>query len=153
MHAIHCQKVLQACKTVASSVLQVVVTDVEECMEALHENVTANLPSHCKLRPDIWRQPSSDEPNTLQSSQQAEPAGASIPQQASSQVSERQAHILHDATNKSSRTLQDADANSRTASIAQQNSTDVSVAELDWAQDPCFLSPPFEVVLIADVVS
>lgn len=122
-------------------------------MEALHENVTANLPSHCKLRPDIWRQPSSDETSTLHSSHSIEAAEPSGPQQASSQALERQAHTYHDATNMSSRTVQDADANVRTASNAQQKSTDVSVAELDWAQDASFLSPPFEVVLIADVVS
>ena len=37
--------------------LQVVVTDVDECLEALHDNISANLPAHCTLVPECLAQP------------------------------------------------------------------------------------------------
>lgn len=117
-------------------------------MESLHENVTANLPKHCKLRPDIWKQPSSDASEPLHSIQHsaAEPAQ---PQQASSQTAYTHCTDTSGADNLSNAKTDAA----RDDSDAQEPITDVSVAELDWAQDPAFLSPPYEVVLIADVVS
>lgn len=132
---------------------QVVVTDVEECLEALHENVAANLPKHCTLRPDIWKQPDTTGSEASPSSQQQSDAHPQDDQQPASHASASQHDAAPPASNLNGISLDTASPSSRQDPNAQQALTEVSVADLDWAQDPAFLSPPFEVVLIADVVS
>ena len=121
-------------------------------MESLHENVTANLPKHCKLRPDIWKQPSSKASEPLHSAQRSA-SESDQPQQTSPQLADTQCSDTCGAGNSSNAMSHAASLTSRENSDAQLPATEVSVAELDWAQDPTFLSPPYDVVLIADVVS
>ncbi|KAK9820195.1 hypothetical protein WJX72_007349 [[Myrmecia] bisecta] len=71
---------------------EVVITDVDECLEALSDNVAANLPANCKL-------------DLLQHSRGAWDG------------------ISH-----------------------------VRIEELDWQEDVRFLEPPYDVLLVADVV-
>ena len=147
------------------SLHQVVITDVDECLEALHENVSMNLPSHCTLVPSCLSQ--EHKPAAVAS----HPASGSQP--AATPSSERQA-IASETSGSSSRFANQTAAvqepsivagnqnlSSSNGAAQQHNAdnesgsmcTEVLVAELDWGRDASTVAPPFDVVLVADVVS
>ena len=216
--------------------LQVVVTDVDECLEALHDNISANLPPHCTLVPECLAQSNNPLQPASTSDQQSD-AVATCFATASPDVqgSHHQAHQddldstepacppsvkpvtqsnkLHAAgdellvtslasmnlspqSSKQNANKNHSDIASASASIVPlvnanpdpQNkeqhadghhldtasasaapaasspqdadgtsrattATEVLVAELDWGRDTSALRLPFEVILIADVVS
>ena len=136
-----------------SCVSQVVITDVDECLEALHENVSANLSPHCALAPQC-----------LSQSQTA--ASASKSPLLHPNVDTRLACLatadpnnLHKHSRPASDCQQHTDNTQNTAEHlrdrqpSSMQATEVLVAELDWGRDAGALSLPFDVVLIADVVS
>ena len=147
------------------SLHQVVITDVDECLEALLENVSVNLPSHCTLVPSCL----SHEHKTAAIASHP----ASVSQPAATPSSEGQA-IASETSCSCSRFANQTAAAQEPSTVAgnrnlsssngavQQHSadnqsgsmcTEVLVAELDWGQDASGVAPPFDVVLVADVVS
>lgn len=140
--------------------MQVVVTDVEECMEAMHENVNVNLPKHCQLQPGIWRAPITHSSAAVNSSEQPQAHTTTTAQhqapsaEAPALPGDADLHGIQTARTSISAVEHSSQAEGQhsAGTEARQHSTTVHVAELDWAQDPAFLHPPFDVVLIADVV-
>ena len=143
---------------------QVVITDVDECLEALHENVSANLPSHCTLVASCLSQgqmAAAAVPPPASSS----PAVATIPSNSDrtgpAHSSDRD-HSTHDTANTQEpnaavgsqgiSSSNDAVEQQDTRSQSARCHTEVLVAELDWGRDASSVAPPFDVVLIADVV-
>lgn len=139
-----------------SCVFQVVITDVDECLEALHENVSANLPSHCTLAPQCLAQSqtaaSAAKPPLLQPPVDTHPAC----------LATADPNNLHKHSQPASDSQQHTDNTHNTHNTTEQHrerqpssmqATEVLVAELDWGRDAGALSLPFDVVLIADVVS
>ena len=144
---------------------QVVITDVDECLEALHENVSANLPSHCTLVASCLSQgqmSAAPVPRPASSS----PAVATIPldcERTGLANSSSPDHSAHDtaAVQEPNAAASSHDLSSSNGGIEQQDTrsqsaicrTEVLVAELEWGLDASSVAPPFDVVLIADVVS
>ncbi|DBA97407.1 hypothetical protein WJX77_010391 [Trebouxia sp. C0004] len=129
---------------------QVVITDVNECLEALHENVSANLPCHCTLAPEClpqWQTAACTASDT-QPCTDSGPACLGTDSNNSMQNPGQPANHIHQhQDNADSAAQQHTD---RQLSTVQ--ATEVLVAELDWACDASALSLPFDVVLLADVV-
>ena len=133
--------------------MQVVITDVNECLEALHENVSANLPCHCTLAPKILPQAQtaaqkckvSDTQPCTESGSARLGTGSNNSMQSPGQPA-NQVHQQQD--NADSTAQQHTDQQ-----LSTVQATKVLVAELDWACDASALSLPFDVVLLADVVS
>ena len=133
--------------------MQVVVTDVDECLEALHENVSANLPCHCTLAPKCLPQSQTSaqkhRPCDTQPCTDSGPACLGTNSNNSMQNPGQPANHVHQyRDNADSTAQQHTDQQSSTV-----QATEVLVAELDWARDASALSLPFDVVLLADVVS
>lgn len=161
--AIYAQDV--ACSMWCIACLQVVITDVDECLEALHENVSANLPSHCTLVASCLSQgqmAAAPGPCPASSSQTV----AATPPE--SEMSSPACGFSHDDSATDTAAVQEPNAlasshecSSSNGAVEQQDSrnpsanchTEVLVAELDWGRDASSVAPPFDVVLIADVVS
>ena len=131
--------------------LQVVITDVDECLEALHENVSANLPSHCTLVPNCLLQ---SQTPAMQSAPEPciepEPCGRASSSDTSQPV---QGSCVDAGASQPSESLSAQQLGDQQSSATAEHSTTVLVAELDWDRDASALSLPFDVVLIADVVS
>lgn len=147
------------------SLHQVVITDVDECLEALHENVSVNLPSHCTLLPSCLPQehraaaiatcPASvSQPAATPSSQrQAVNSGTS---DSFSQPADQTAAVQESSTAASPQNLRSSNGAVQQQGTEKQSArvcTEVLVAELDWGRDTSTVAPPFDVVLVADVVS
>jgi len=133
--------------------VQVVITDVDECLEALHENVSANLPCHCTLAPKCLPQSQTaaqkHRPSDTQPCTDSDPACLGTDSNNSMQNPGQPANHVHQhQDNTDSTAQQHTDQQSLTV-----QATEVLVAELDWARDASALSLPFDVVLLADVVS
>ncbi len=133
--------------------LQVVITDVDECLEALHENVSANLPCHCTLAPKCLPQSQTAaqqcKPSDTQPCTDSGPACLGTDSNLSMQNPGQPANHVHQHQDNADNTAQQhTDQQSSTV-----QATEVLVAELDWARDASALSLPFDVVLLADVVS
>lgn len=145
--------------------LQVVITDVDECLEALHENVSANLPSHCTLFPSCLSQGQmAADPGPCPAS--ASQTVAATPPE--SEMTRCANGSSHDDSANDTATAQEPialassqECSSSNGAVEQQDCrnppadchTEVLVAELDWGRDASSVAPPFDVVLIADVVS
>lgn len=144
---------------------QVVITDVDECLEALHENVGANLPSHCTLVASCLSQnqmAAAPAPSPASSS----PGVATIPSNSDRtgpahttgrdhstlhtvDMQEPNAAVVSQGLSSSNDAVEQQDTRSQSARCH----TEVLVAELDWGRDASSVAPPFNLVLIADVVS
>lgn len=152
-HQLDCQPAgnpFQQCKCLP---VQVVITDVDECLEALHENVSANLPCHCTLAPKCLPQTQTVahkcNPSDTQPCTDNGPACLGTDRSNSMQNPGQPAnHVYQHRSNADSTAQLDTDRQSSTV-----QATEVLVAELDWACDATALSLPFDVVLLADVVS
>lgn len=146
--------------------LQVVITDVDECLEALHENVSANLPSHCTLVASCLSQgqlaaapvpcPASSSLTVATIPSDCERTGSansSSPDHSPNDTPAGQepnaAASSQSLSSSNNGAVEQQDARSQSASCR----TEVLVAELDWGRDASSVAPPFDVVLIADVVS
>lgn len=136
-----------------SFLFQVVITDVDECLEALHENVSANLPSHCTLAPQCLAQSqtaaSAAKPSLLQPPVDTHPACLAT---ADSNDLHKHSQPASDSQHHTDNTHNTAEQH-RDRQPSSMQATEVLVAELDWGRDAGALSLPFNVVLIADVVS
>ena len=143
---------------------QVVITDIDECLEALHENVSANLPPHCTLVASCLSQ--GQMAARVTSSASSSPAVVTLPLDKGNTVpanSNSRDHSAHDTSavqepkaaagsqdlSSSNDAVEQLDTSSQSATCRSE----VLVAELDWAWDVSSVAPPFDVVLIADVVS
>ena len=143
---------------------QVVITDVDECLEALHENVSANLPSYCTLAASCLCQGQmAAAPLPCPASS---PAVATIPlesEKTGPANSSSRDHTAHDTSDvqEPNAAVGGQNLGSSNDAIEQQDTrsqsarchTEVLVAELDWGRDASNVAPPFDVILIADVVS
>eukprot|EP00884_Botryococcus_braunii_P001696 jgi/Botrbrau1/11527/Bobra.0393s0006.1 len=168
---------------------EVVITDIEECMGALIQNVKANLPDGVELRTK-WtgelpppRRRSLDLSGPLTSRSRTPPpfgappgqSGWDLPATVVATVASEMANRLHlreePSEHEASRQPLAAPpppphshyvlsgeeevpegAPPWLTGWAGHLMGDLRVEELDWQQDPAFLDPPFEVLLIADVV-
>lgn len=147
------------------SLHQVVITDVDECLEALHENVSVNLPSHCTLVPSGLSQEHKAAAIATRPASLSQPSATSSSQShtVTSGTSDNYSQpAYHTAAVHNSSTVASPQNLSRSNDAVQQQSTEkqsarvyteVLVAELDWARDASSVAPPFDVVLVADVVS
>ena len=189
--AFHQSSAQSAAFKVPHHVPQVVITDVDECLEALHENVAANLSPHCTLAPSCLSQAPATEASSLQlgSLPEAEAASASASASHNTSASSMSmysvnrdcsagepAKNLHEAStadaSRCNPQLRDPQNASQQEALPQaarhpvsktsrtelnkqsaEQQTEVLVAELDWGQEASSVAPPFDVVLIADVVS
>ena len=176
--------------------LQIVVTDIDECIEALADNMAPNLPEGCCLRTvhpsseaqqpsaadpssvDGWDLPQSiiqvaaqdfpiDQAASQRHSEQPLEGQNAAPQPAECDVPADERHSeasgcilslenLHIGNGSSDHQHADhSGGNSLEAKIDLQQSEglEVVVRSLDWREDPQHLSPPFDLVLVADVVS
>ncbi len=106
---------------------QVVITDIEECLERLKENVAVSLPPTVHL---------------TDASVAEETAVAEQSEAAMQQDLAKVADALQTST---------ASANSQ-GSPSWDGQTCVWVEELDWRQSAHHLRAPYDVVLVADVV-
>ncbi|KAL3149153.1 Methyltransferase-like protein 21A, variant 2 [Trebouxia sp. C0010 RCD-2024] len=143
---------------------QVVITDVDECLEALHENVSVNLPSHCTLVPSGLSQEHKAAAIATRPASLSQPSATSSSQShtVTSGTSDNYSQpAYHTAAVHNSSTVASPQNLSRSNDAVQQQSTEkqsarvyteVLVAELDWARDASSVAPPFDVVLVADVV-
>ena len=145
---------------------QVVITDVDECLEALHENVSANLPSHCSLVASCLSQEQMAAATGPCPASSSQTAAIALPE---SEMSSPANGSSHDDSANDTATAQEPNAlassqvcsSSNDGAVQQQDCrnppanchTEVLVAELDWGRDAGSVAPPFDVVLIADVVS
>lgn len=101
----------------------VVITDIEECLERLRDNVAVSLPATANLR----------EENPASTSEEVPAAMAARPA-----VSNGPVHAAkHDSID---------------SSAGWDGTTSVRVCELDWRQTGDDLRPPYDVVLVADVL-
>lgn len=103
---------------------QVVITDIEECLERLRDNVAVSLPATAVLT----------EGKSASTSEGAPAAAAARPAVCNG---------LQHAANR----------DSIDTSAGWDGTTSVRVCELDWRQTGDELRPPYDVVLVADVVS
>lgn len=140
---------------------------MDECLEALHENVEANLPSHCNLASSCLSQaqtasasdkaPVSEPAAAPQSeAESASPVDSirhnSSADEAAAAVQEPSAAAIS-CSNQELDSFPNAHKQQEHSNSSARTQTEVVVAELDWGLDVSNVKPPFEVVLIADVVS
>ena len=133
--------------------MQVVITDVDECLEALHENVSANLPCHCTLAPKCL--PQTQAAAQKRKSSDMQPCTDSGPTCLGTDSNNSMQNPGQPANNVD-RQRDNADSTAQQHTDQQSSTvqaTEVLVAELDWARDTSSLLLPFDVVLLADVVS
>lgn len=168
-----------------SCVLQIVVTDIEECMEALAENLSNNLPhgtmSHVNVKqedisgggkapPDGWDVPQSvidtavqELPSKLHIGSRI-PAGVSTenvrpPSESGEATSiDSEAQKREESPTELSTGSQEAKDGEkwlagRTRSSNGMCQTKVIARMLDWTGEVQSLQPPFDALLVADVVS
>jgi len=150
-HQLNCQPAGSSFLRCRLLPVQVVITDVDECLEALHENVSTNLPCHCTLAPKCLPQTQlaaqKCKPCDTQPCTDSGPACLGTDSNNSMENFGQPANHQH-RDNADSTAQQHTDRQSST-----MQATEVLVAELDWARDASALSLPFDVVLLADVVS
>ena len=131
---------------------------MEECLEALHENISANLPAHCTLAPECLAQSNSARASASVSdtNTESDPAGLASLALSAEQDTHKASSCQNQASVPAAEAAQvpaaSAAALPESAQVAARLNTQVLVAELDWMYDAALLRPPFEVVLVADVV-
>lgn len=120
-----------------------------------------NLPSHCTLVPSCLSQDTT--------AAAVAPGPASLSHPVATPSSEQQATALEPtffanqaaAVQNTGTVASPQNLSSSNGAVEQQDTgkqsarmtTEVLVAELDWGQDASSVAPPFDVVLVADVVS
>ena len=199
---------------------QIIVTDIEECIEALHENLAANLPHSCQLTSlenlgSQAAQPPAGRAGNCHASRRGDLDGWDVPQSVIVVVAQDLAAMSkpsattkeppgsHPVDNSNGHSLLHGRANGSATESAGLGETvrsngvitvgsnlegtqagtggdtsavhhcdpqtqeqqhietpagtampcNVVVQILDWMDDPSFLRPPFDVLLVADVVS